>query len=222
MEDENSVSTGAAEAVADNATTETISADTVSGADTVASDTGTESTVEGGDSVAGDTVAAVTAETFTMPEGVELDVELVAEFLPLAAEYNLNQGQSQKLVDIYTKGVEKAFQAGMAGVDAAKIFADGDTARANKWADEAKADKEIGGKALEQNLSIANDVLSKFAPDTFVKDLNESGFGNNPRFIQMLTKVHGALGLADDRHIAGGANGNVTNKTEADIFYGNN
>lgn len=44
-------------------------------------------------------------ETFKAPEGYELDDELIAEVTPVFKELGLNQEQSQKLVDFYSKKI---------------------------------------------------------------------------------------------------------------------
>lgn len=119
---------------------------------------------------------------FAAPEGVELDQDLLGEFKPLAKELNLSQENAQKLVDMAAKIVTKQLEAV--------------TAQVAQWAEDARADPEIGGDKLAANLALGKRVID-FAGGKPLRDaLNETGVGNHPSLIKAFAKL-GAL-ISDD------------------------
>jgi len=61
------------------------------------------------------------------------------------------------------------------------------------WANETRADKEIGGQNLERSLGDARAVLDRFGTPAFTKQINESGYGNNAELIRLLSRVGKAM-----------------------------
>lgn len=131
------------------------------------------------------------AYEFQLPEGFELNKEVSAEFEAFAKELKLPQDKAQQAVDFAVKLQQQALQA---QVEAhAKQVAD--------WRDEVEADKEIGGKALPENLSYAAKVIDDYAPELRTV-LNETGLGNHPVLVKALVRIGKAI--SEDR-LAGGA-----------------
>lgn len=133
------------------------------------------------------TGAPETYADFTAPEGVELDKDLVGEFLPLAKELNLSQAGAQKLVDIAAKVITKQFEA----IETQHLT----------WAETAKSDPEIGGEKLAENLALGKKVIDTFGGPALRKELNDSGFGNNPELIRTFAKI--ARAVSDDTVVRG-------------------
>lgn len=69
-----------------------------------------------------------------------------------------------------------------------------------QWRDEVVNDKEIGGPALQENLSYAAKVLDTFAPD-LRQVLNDTGMGNHPAFVKAFVKIGKAI--SEDRLVGG-------------------
>lgn len=118
-------------------------------------------------------------EDFTVPDGVELDTEVLGDFQALGKELNLPQAEAQKVVDLGTKMAQK--------------WADQQTenilALRTEWADATKADKEIGGDALPQNLAVAKKAMDTFGSPALRELLDQSGLGNHPEVIRFFVKT---------------------------------
>lgn len=127
---------------------------------------------------------------FNLPEGYELNAEIGSEFEAYAKELNLPQDKAQVAVDMGVKLIEN-FAAKQA-----EAFA---TQQA-QWRDEVVNDKEIGGPALQENLSYAAKVLDTFAPD-LRQVLNDTGMGNHPAFVKAFVKIGKAI--SEDRLVGG-------------------
>lgn len=107
---------------------------------------------------------------FEMPEGVELDATAAEQFTAIAKDLKLTQEQAQKLAEV-----------------AAGIQQRGKEAHANAvvtWTEATKADKEVGGEKLQENLAVARKALDRFGTPELRDVLNASGFGNHPEFVR--------------------------------------
>lgn len=172
------VSTGATETPA-TATTETSAA------------TPTEATTE-------TTATAETGETpiaytdFTVPEGVALDSGLLDEFKGLAAGMKLDQAQAQALTDMGVKITQNVLNVQAQALETQKAA----------WLAEVKADKEIGGDKLDENMTIAARAIKEFVPDDVKALFDKTGVGNHPGLVKAFVKI-GAL-LKEDGVVTGG------------------
>ena len=130
---------------------------------------------------------------FTAPDGVALDAEVATEFKALAKELALPQAKAQKVADLGTKmmGKWQAQQAEQMSEASAK------------WATDTKADKEIGGDKLPENLAVARKALDTFGSPELKTLLNESGLGNHPEIIRLLHKAGKAI--SEDTYVNGQA-----------------
>lgn len=129
-----------------------------------------------------------------MPEGVELDKAAADEFTAIAKELKLDQTAAQKLADIGAKMAQRQVDAH------AKLV--------ETWTEQVKADKEIGGDKLEENLGIARKALDTFGTPELRDVLNASGLGNHPEMIKAFLKAGKAI--SEDRFVAGAPKGNDT------------
>jgi len=57
------------------------------------------------------------------------------------------------------------------------------------WAEQARGDKEYGGKDFETNLRRAKSVIDRFGNQTLKQRLNESGMGNDPELLRFVVKI---------------------------------
>lgn len=146
-------------------------------------------------------------EDFAVAEGVALDAEAITEFKGLAKELGLSQADAQKVVDLGPKMLEK-WQA---------KHAEAITTTVAKWAEDARADKEIGGDKLNENLAVAKKALDAFGTPELKTLLNESGLGNHPELIRLLHKAGKAI--SEDGYVGGKRDG--AGNGGAKSFYSN-
>lgn len=142
-----------------------------------------------------DTVPEDGKYTLTMPDGVELDTELAEALGPDFKDLGLTNAQAQKLVDKYiaTQQTRVAKQTeAWAGT-------------VQKWADDAKADKDIGGAKWDQTVAASRRAVGKLGSPALTEYLNSSGGGNHPEMIRFMAKV-GAM-ISEDTPATGGADG---------------
>jgi hypothetical protein len=152
-------------------------------------------------------VVPETYEDFKAPEGVTLDTEISDEFKVMAKELKLPQGKAQKVADL---GVKMAARWQATQNEAiAKTVAG--------WADETRADRDLGGDKLDANLAVAKKALDAFGTPELKKMLNESGFGNNIEIIRLLHKA--GLTLSEDTVVIGKGSGQ-TEVPMHDRMYG--
>jgi len=160
--------------------------------------------------------APETYEEFQFPEGVEADAESVTEFKELAKAANLDQETAQKFAEMGPKIVTKMIDSQLKAMDQV----------VNGWADQTKADPELGGEKLTETLAVANKAMKAFATpelrtllDKFDKGKNPNGtgLGNHPEFIRLMNRVGKAL--SEDKLVMGNEPGH-TAKSAADKLYG--
>jgi len=130
---------------------------------------------------------------FNMPDGVEVDTELLAEFTPLAKELDLNQNQAQKLVD---------FEVGRKEAEAQRQWDVWEKTQ-DEWAEASKNDPEIGGEKFQENLGYAKKAMDAYGSQE-LKDLADAtGVGNHAAFIRLMTKI--GKDTSEDKLNVGGA-----------------
>lgn len=129
-----------------------------------------------------------------MPEGIELDKASADEFTTIAKELKLDQATAQKLADIAAKQAQRQVEA--------------HTKLVESWVESVKADKDIGGDKLEENLGIARKALDTFGTPELRDVLNASGLGNHPEVIKAFVKAGKAI--SEDKFVAGAPKGNDT------------
>lgn len=150
----------------------------------------------------GTTVDAEVKYDFKLPDGVEPDQKSLDEFTKVAKELKLSPESAQKLVDLRSAAVQAAKDQHIATVAG--------------WADEVKADKELGGDKLPESLAIAKKAID-LGPPELKALLEESGLGNHPAVFRWAHSVGKAL--SEDTFKAG-SNAPVTDKSTASVLYG--
>lgn len=110
-----------------------------------------------------------------LPDGHELDSEVVGSFSKIARELDLTQAKAQKLVDgvlpvIHRRAIEQQ------------------NALVAKWNEAVKTDKEIGGQKLDENLALAKRGAQAFG-DEELQGLLNGPFGAHPAVVRFLVKV---------------------------------
>lgn len=131
---------------------------------------------------------------FTVPDGVELDKELLTtEFEPFARELGLTQEKAQKLVDMGSKIVERMTTQ----------MHDAHAERVAGWLETAKADAELKADIALGEKSEAARALNTIATPELKAYLNETGLGNHPEMIRMFLRI--APSMREDGLERGGA-----------------
>ncbi len=144
-----------------------------------------------------------------MPDGVELDAELASALGPEFKDLGLTNAQAQKLVDKYIAIQQQR------GEKQAENW----STTIQEWADNAKADKEIGGVNWDKTVNNAQRAVKELGSDALKEYLNASGGGNHPEVIRFMAKV-GAM-IKEDNPAKGGAEGAGKPVDPAHILFPN-
>lgn len=143
----------------------------------------------------------------TMPEGVKVDQELLDALGPKFAAKNLTTREAQELADEFTKIQQ----------DRAVKQAEGWANTITKWADDAKADKDIGGDNWDATVAASTRAVNKLGTPALKEYLNASGGGNHPELIRFMSKV-GAM-IREDNPASGGAGGSSKPADAAHVLF---
>lgn len=143
-------------------------------------------TDQAGDQAQQQNAAEVNYE-FKMPEGIELDQDAAQEFTAWAKEQGLKPEQAQKVADIGAKMMQKQAEMHAQTVSA--------------WVEQVRADKEIGGDKLEENLAYARAAIDAFGSPELKEILNASGLGNHPAVVKAF--IQAGKRIAPDTFVAG-------------------
>lgn len=156
-----------------------------------------------------DTVPDDGKYTLVMPDGVEVDQELLDAMGSDFKELGLTTRQAQQLAD---KFIETQSRRGAAQ---AENWAN----RVQGWADEARRDRDIGGHKWQGTVSSAQRALSTLGTPGLREYLNASGGGNHPELIRIFAKV-GSM-IREDNPPTGGADGGGRKAETAHLLFPN-
>lgn len=139
---------------------------------------------------------------FSVPEGMELDAELVESFKPLAAELKMSNADAQKLVDLVASHTQKAVDS-MREQEANMVAG---------WKKEILADPEH-----KTHIANAKLTLQKFGSENAeLKKLTDSWLGSHPGFVKFLAQIGSHLREAD---MDSGSVGQGGNQSLGSILY---
>lgn len=140
---------------------------------------------------------------FEMPEGIELDKNGVEEFTAIAKELKLPADAAKRLVDLEVKRVQAGQEQHLKLVES--------------WAESVKADKEIGGDKLNENLAVARKAIDTFGTPELKGFLESTGLGNHPEIVKMAVKIGKAI--SEDSFIRGQPKGAATESDLAKSLF---
>lgn len=149
-------------------------------------------------------------EDFTLPEGMEMDADVLGEFKGLAKELNIPQAKAQQLIDFQTQLATKQAEAYQAAV----------TKQSQDWAASIKNDPEIGGANYDKNVESAIKVIQSFGDPALTELLNTSGLGNHPALFKFCHRISSAI--SEDKFVLPGSQSSTGRKSNEDVFYGSN
>lgn len=134
-----------------------------------------------------------------LPEDSVLDAPALERIASLAKERGLSQEEAEAAVIDTNKRVAEVYDQ-----------------QTKQWLDEVKADKEIGGEALNKNVELAKRVVDRFGSESLKKDLNRTGLGNHPELVRFLSKIGNQM--SEDVLVHPGAQVGGAKSVE-DLFY---
>lgn len=170
---------------------------------------------------AGDTVPADGKYAITMPEGVQVDQELIDALGPEFKEIGLTGKQAQKIADRFTEIQTKRAKEyadkpeGQWSMASYAYFQKNGTP--DKWADNAKADKDIGGDKWDATTGSAVRAVNALGTPGLKDYFEASGAGNHPELIRFMAKV-GAM-IKEDNPANGGAGGSGNPAEAAHVLF---
>lgn len=140
-----------------------------------------------------DTVPEAYAD-FTIPDGMEIDKDMLEAFLPQFKEQGLTQKQAQERVNDAAKLATHWQQKAIEGFEQTT----------KGWREAIKTDPAYGGEKLGETLALGKRVIDTFgADDAELKEVIDSyRLGDNPGFIRLMARVGGAI--SEDVFVAGG------------------
>jgi hypothetical protein len=149
---------------------------------------------------------AVAEYQLKMPDGVQLDQELLGEATPVLREIGLTNEQANKLVPLVGRVQERLFQQQHDEFGAMKA----------DWAKQVKADPNIGGKnwpETERLCAIAMNAGGAPKGSEFRELLDESGLGNHPAVIRLFRSL--------GHQLAAKGKGGGRQRSRTEILYPN-
>lgn len=153
-----------------------------------------------GDGAEGEAEEAAPYADLTPPEGFEaLDTEALAAATPLMRAFGVPDDKAQDFINQAAPIISGMVEKALAGQAQATL--DSQAALKTQWAEEVKADPEIGGAHYDKTVALAAKALDKFFSPEFRNFLSASGLGNNPDAVRGFAKI--GASVSDDDIITG-------------------
>lgn len=145
---------------------------------------------------------------FDIPEGITVQDTDVVAFKGLAQDMGLSQQNAQKLLSFEAERIRTMNDQ----------LSEQHVQQTQEWAEQARADREFGGDAFNQNVATAVAAIDTFGTPEVKELLNQTGLGSHPGIIRMFWKVGKAI--SPDGAIAGG-NGGVSAQPNSRSMFPN-
>lgn len=145
-----------------------------------------------------------------LPAHYKVNDERMGKFTEFAKAKSLTQSEAQGLVDLFVESgadLSAAVEAQLVAQHEAQIAA---------WAEEAKADKDIGGANYEANLAVSQSAIGRFGPPEFKALLDAYGIGNHPAVIKTFLAIGKAI--SEGSHVSSTGAGQQRQTAEASIY----
>lgn len=158
----------------------------------------------GGDPASAQTPVAPEKYELKAPEGLAVDEAAMSEVTPILQGLKCDQATAQKLADFHFKQLRG-------------VLAQGEKVRAEAiagWERELRADPDIGGPKLMENMSYGTKLLNKYGTPELGKLLVDFGLDRNPTMVKFLVTV--GKRFAEDHWADGGRHGTPV-KTADDV-----
>lgn len=159
-----------------------------------------------GEAKEGEVTGAPEKYELAAPEGFQLEPDTTAAFESVARELNLTNDQANKLVPLGAQLVAKV-QAQQAEAHQQQV---------TKWAEDTKADKEIGGEKFDASLATAVKARDRFATPELKNLMDQTGLGNHPEVVRLFHRIGTAI--SDDTFVQAASAGG-SQKTAASVLF---
>jgi len=164
---------------------------------------------DGDDAGEGDEDSGEGYDDFELPDGMEVDTELLEALAPQMKEAGLSQEQAQAMVSAYAEKVAERAEQDAAAIN--ELW--------SGWLNTAKQDKEIGGDKFDTSVDNANAAVRELASKEFVDEvLVQQGLGNHPEMIRFLNRV--ASHVLEDQVITGEQTDTSDTVSAEEAWYG--
>jgi hypothetical protein len=156
-----------------------------------------------------------------LPKDSKRDPEFVNRVSAAARELGLNSNEhGQKLLDLVHKEADEYLQA---RTKAYEPEGEEWNAMTERWTEEVKNDKELGGKNFQQSSELAKRVAATFFGDKVHAWLHNTGLGSHPDLIRGLVKIGKAM--REDQFVPSEGEGSKDTKrsdkkSPAKLLYG--
>lgn len=125
-------------------------------------------------------VEVLTLEALKLPEGATLDKTLTDKFLGVMNDGAMTPAaRAQALIDLQAEASVAASER------ASQLWEE----QRQTWRDEIKADKEIGGAKLDENLGQISKLIDAYGSPELRQAFDVTGAGDNPHIVKFLAKV---------------------------------
>lgn len=148
------------------------------------------------------------AYTFELPDGVELNADISAEFTTIAKELEMPQEKAQAVVDLGVKLAQGWATAQAEAIEAVQA----------EWRATAEADPEIGGDKLAESLAASKRVLDKFGNEAFRQVLEDTKLGDHAEVIRFMANV--AKVISEDSMVTPSGTAAAAPKSHAERIFG--
>jgi DNA-binding transcriptional MerR regulator len=142
------------------------------------------------ESLIGGAMEPVEYTTFSVPEGMQVDTDSLAKFIPVAQELGLSQEGAQRLVTMYAEQL----QAQAAQMQEAQTKQQAEIQETQKaWLKEISEDADLPKDKGVLKYTISRGI-QKFCKTNgefkqFTEVMEASGLGNHPAFVRLLYRV---------------------------------
>ncbi len=147
-----------------------------------------------------------------LPEGVQLNPEIVGAVEPVLKELGLSQEGANKLITAHAEALAKAEKAAETQRETDFKTYMTDTAKKH-----VEAVQKEWGADYQANLQIAQRGIARFVSNDMKALLDETGLGNHPEFLKAFLGI-GKM-IQEDMPLNGGS-GSAFKKSNEEIFYG--
>ncbi len=141
-----------------------------------------------------------------MQEGFELNEKIMEKYVPVAKELGFSNEKAQKIADLFMEIKKEEIQAQKEAYEKLQT----------NYIEQAKNDKEFGGKDFEANLAVANTAINKFGGSELAKVLAETGVANHPEFIRFFYRIGKAV---SEDSVVSGAGSATSPKSAAEVIF---
>ena len=149
-----------------------------------------------------------------MPEGSLLQTADLDKLKAEAKEMGLSNEEAQEYLESQDRAVKGYHDAQEKHVAEIK----------KQWIEDAKADKIVGGEKFKENMEVANRAFKNFVDQNDPTEvsfcttlLEDYGFGNNPMFLRIFTRIGRAM--AEDKLVHAQSQSGGGPKDAASVMY---